>query len=70
MVLPPLDFESSASAISPPRLQISTGKIIARNGLIKKKIAKTNFSPLTTRKKREKKPYAFHKTIELIACES
>ena len=38
MVLPPLDFESSASAISPPRLQVSTGKIIARNGLIKKNL--------------------------------
>ncbi len=36
MVLPPLDFESSASAISPPRLQVSTSKIIARHGLIKK----------------------------------
>lgn len=39
MVLPPLDFESSASAISPPRLRVSTDKIIARTGLIKKKIA-------------------------------
>ena len=38
MVLPPLDFESSASAISPPRLQVSTGKIIARIGLIKKNL--------------------------------
>ena len=36
MVLPPLDFESSASAISPPRLKVSTDKIITNNGLIKK----------------------------------
>ena len=36
MVLLPLDFESSASAISPPRLQVTTSKIIANNGLIKK----------------------------------
>ena len=46
MVLPPLDFESSASAISPPRLQVVTGKIIARGGLIKKN---RNHSPLITR---------------------
>ena len=43
MVLPPLDFESSASAISPPRLQVSTGKIVARNDLIKKKKQETKF---------------------------
>ena len=39
MVLPPLDLESSASAISPPRLQVKTGKIIANNGLIKENLA-------------------------------
>ena len=61
MVLPPLDFESSASAISPPRLQVATGKIIASNALIKKKPQIKNLTRYSREWRREKDQVLFIK---------